>query len=292
MFQLRAWHISRIFLNGVSLYDHEQMHLFKVSSGASLRHSWVGARPYESSRGRRNSDKVPKKEALLIVESIRNVSTMSCCSKNCLQRFPRDRIEALRSEMHVERSVYHRKHRQLDVHKQIHRDVDGKDMITLECMEVCPKAWTTIMGVHRSSFYRYKADALIGKRAEQYGNLGTKKPRTHTLQATTDHMPHKSRTKEDGKKVVAMSFPLSFHWNSTLLEINDANLQLGLKEVSRTGLSWIRRESFSKFSTKKRGDNFARCGDCDDLKRMRSACTRGSGAYDVCQKRLDMHIAG
>ena len=25
---------------------------------------------------------------------------------------------------------------------------------------------------------------------------------------------------------------------------------------------------------------------------MRSACTRGSGAYDVCQKRLDMHIAG
>ena len=88
---------------------------------------------------------------------------MSCCSKNCLQRFPRDRIEALQSKMHVEGSVYHWKHRQLDVHKQIHRDADGRDMITLEGMEVCPKAWTTIMGVHRSSFYRYKADALIGK---------------------------------------------------------------------------------------------------------------------------------
>ena len=92
------------------------MHLFKVSSGASRRRSRVGARPYESSRGRRNSDRVQKKDALLTVESIRNVSTMSCCSKNCLQRFPRDRIEALRSEMHVEGSVYHRKHRQLDVH--------------------------------------------------------------------------------------------------------------------------------------------------------------------------------
>ena len=57
-------------------------------------------------------------------------------------------------------------------------------------------------------------------------------------------------------------------------------------------LSKIRRESFSEFSTKKRGDNFARCGDCDDLKRMRSTYTRDSGAYDVCQKRLDMHIAG
>ena len=153
VFQLRAWHISRVFLNSASLYDHEQMHLFKVSSGASRRRSRFGAHLYESSRGRRNSERVPNKEALLTVESIRNVSTMSCCLKNCLQRFPRDRIEALRFEMHVEGSVYHRKHRQLDVHKQIHRDIDGRDMITLEGMEVCSKAWTTIMGVHRSSFY-------------------------------------------------------------------------------------------------------------------------------------------
>ena len=78
--------------------------------------------------------------------------------------------------MHVEGSVYHQKHRQLDVHKQIHRDADGRDMIIVEGIEVCPKAWTTIMEVHKSSFYRYKADALIEKRAEQHGNLGTKKP--------------------------------------------------------------------------------------------------------------------
>ena len=205
--------------------------------------------------------------------------------------------------MYVEGGVYHtRKHRQLAVHNQIHRDADKKEMITLEGMEVCPKVWTTIMGLHRSSYYWYKADALIGKRVDQHGNLGTKKPRTHILQATTilqtlfestvDHMPHKSQTKEGGEKVVAMSLPSSFHWNSTLSEINAGNHQLGFKEVSQTGLSRIRRESFSEFSTKKQGDNFAWCGDCDDLKRMRSTCTRGSGAYDVCQKRLDMHIAG
>ena len=105
-------------------------------------------------------------------------------------------------------------------------------------------------------------------------------------------MPHKSRTKEDGEKVVAMSLPSSFHWNSTLSEINDENLQLGLKSVSATGLSRIRRKSFSEYLTKKRDDNFAQCGDCDDLKHMRLACTSGSGAYDVCQKRLDMHITG
>ena len=31
VFQLRAWHISHVFLIGASLYDHEQMHLFRVS---------------------------------------------------------------------------------------------------------------------------------------------------------------------------------------------------------------------------------------------------------------------
>lgn len=114
------------------------MNLFNLALAASRRRSRVGARSYESSRERRNSNKIPKKVALLSVDSITNVSTKSCCSKNCLQPFPCDKIEALRSEMHVEGSVYHRKHRQLDVHKQIHRDADGKEMITLEGMEECP----------------------------------------------------------------------------------------------------------------------------------------------------------
>ena len=166
MFQMRAWHIKRVFLNGASLYDHEQMNLFNLASQAARRRSRVGARPYDSSREQRNAEKIPKKEALLSMESIQNVATKTCCSRSCLQPFPRDKIEALRSEMHVVGSVYHRKHRQLDVHKQIHRDADGKEMITLEGFEVCPKAWTTIMGLHRSSYYRYKADALVGKRAE------------------------------------------------------------------------------------------------------------------------------
>ena len=126
------------------------MNLFNLASQAARRHSRVGARPYDSSRERRNAEKIPKKEALLSTESIRNVATKTCCSKSCLQPFPYDKIEALKSEMHVEGSVYHRKHRQLDVHKQIHRDANRKEMITLEGFEVCPKAWMTIMGLHRS----------------------------------------------------------------------------------------------------------------------------------------------
>ena len=39
------------------------MRLFNVASTTSHRQSRVGARPYESSIGQKNSDKIPKKEA-------------------------------------------------------------------------------------------------------------------------------------------------------------------------------------------------------------------------------------
>ena len=111
LFQLRSWLITRVFFNGASLYDHEQMHLFNIASTKSCQQSWLGICLYESSREQRNFNKIPKKEALLTIELIRNVFTMFCCSKNCLQHFSHNRIKALRSEMHVEGNVYHWKYR-------------------------------------------------------------------------------------------------------------------------------------------------------------------------------------
>ena len=70
MFQLQSWPIHRVFLNGASLLNHEQMNLFNLASRASCHRSWIGAWSYESSREQRNPNKVPKKEALLIMESI------------------------------------------------------------------------------------------------------------------------------------------------------------------------------------------------------------------------------
>ena len=31
MFSMRAWHICRVFLNGASLYDHDQRHIYKAA---------------------------------------------------------------------------------------------------------------------------------------------------------------------------------------------------------------------------------------------------------------------
>ena len=93
-------------------------------------------------------------------------------------------------------------------------------MVMLEGMEMYSKALTTIMDLYRS-YYQYKAEALVEKNSNQYGNLGTKKLHTHTLQATAilqtllkstcNHMLYKSKTKENGEKVVAMFLFLSFH---------------------------------------------------------------------------------
>ena len=146
-------HIIRVICKLIHFLTYKFIHdltfLYTSFVVINCRHSCLGARLYDSSREQRNAKKILKKEALLSTESIRNVATKTCCSRSCLQPFPCDKIEALRFEMHVEGSVYHRKHRQLDVHKQIHRDADGKEMITLEGFEVCSKAWMTIMGLHR-----------------------------------------------------------------------------------------------------------------------------------------------
>ena len=204
MWSMRSWHISRVYLYGASLYDHDQTYMYNSAMSASRRRVRVGSRVYESSRERNEPENLPKKEVLLSAQSIMEVSTMICCRQNCLQPFPRGQIQAIRSLMHVDGGVYWRKSRLLDVHKQIHHDSSGREMITLAGHEVCPTAWWTIHGISRATFYRYKEMAKNEVRPEEHGNLGLKKPRIHTVQATAtlrlllensaDQMPHKSRT--------------------------------------------------------------------------------------------------
>jgi hypothetical protein len=172
-------------------------------------------------------------------------------------------------------------------------------MITLEDCDVYPMAWYTIMGILRVTYYQWKVNANSGMRADQHGNVGTTKPRIHTLQAmatlrlmleqSADHMPHKTTTLETEKKVVSKCLLSSWRWKDSLPELNIVNAQLGLNKVSASGLSRIRNESFVEYSPKSRGDNFARCGQCDKLKMLRAACTRGSHTAVLWTKKLEAH---
>ena len=165
---------------------------------------------------------------------------------------------------------------------------------------MCPTAWCLIHSVSRATYHRYKGRAKSGVRPEPHGNLGTKKPRLQTLQATAtlrtllensaDQMPHKSKTLPSGEKVVSMCLPSSFRWIETLPLINEVNARFDLPNVSSSGLSRIRSESFPEFAPKARGDSFSRCGTCDRIKQLRSACTSGSRASLLWTTKLKAHI--
>jgi hypothetical protein len=76
---------------------------------------------------------------------------------------------------------YFKNHYLLDVHRQIYHDSFGNETIMLEGIDVCPVACYTIMGVSMATYYYQKVNANNGMRADYYGNVGTTKPRIHTL---------------------------------------------------------------------------------------------------------------
>jgi hypothetical protein len=117
MFSMRAWNIRRVFLNGVSLYDHDQRHIYKVAIQALNRQPRRGIRQYNSERERQEGALPPKKVLKLSTQSINSVSTVNCCRRNCIQPFPCAKIHALRSQFFHEGGQYFKSHCLLNVHK-------------------------------------------------------------------------------------------------------------------------------------------------------------------------------
>ena len=68
------------------------------------------------------------------------------------------------------------------------------------------------------------------------------------------------------------------------------NLQCQLKSISSSNLSRIRRTHFTEYVIKSRGDSFARCGTCDELKKLRDVHTSGTPEYLKVQARFEKHL--
>ena len=302
MWSMHSWPIGRVFSNGASLYDHDQTDMYRRAMNAQNQKPRKGIRSYKTTCERRNVDIQLKKEKVLTSEAIHEVSTKSCCERNCVQPFLRSEIEAIRLELHVNGGVYNRKSVLLEVHRQIHKDNNGKEWITLKGREVSPSAWQTIHAISRATYYRYKEMATLGKQAEGHGNLGSKKPQMHTMQATAtlrvmigddaDRMLNRTRTLNSGERVPAMVLPLAFRWKDQLPKINEANVAMNLKPISSSNLSKIWKESFTEYALKGRGDSFARCGTCDEYKQLCSACMPMSVQREKWEKVLENHLAG
>jgi hypothetical protein len=151
-------------------------------------------------------------------------------------------------------------------------NTEGCRVVTLEGEEVylCRR-----QHLCETTFYLYAGYAAEGRPAQKHGNSGLRKPRAHTVQATTtlrcildrsaDHMPHRSRTLLSGEKVVSKVLPATWKWKESIPELNTVNSTFGLQDVSVSNLSKIRKLNFPEYDAKKPGDNFARCSTCDRL---------------------------
>ena len=69
-----------------------------------------------------------------------------------------------------------------------------------------------------------------------------------------------------------------------------ANEQLGLSILSQSSFSRIRTKFFSDYVIKGRGNSFARCSICDNLKQLRASFAPGSEDYCRIQKHFDKHL--
>ena len=157
---------------------------------------------------------------LMTPQSINAVASNTCCTQSCVLHYSRAKITVLRSRMYDKTTMQFRNHIKIDVHRQFHRDATGRNVVTLEGIDVCPFAWMKIMGVSLTTFYRNAKFAAAGHAAQNHGNTGLRKPRSHTVVATAtlgaildrhaDHMPLKTRVLLFGEKVDAKVLPSNF----------------------------------------------------------------------------------
>jgi hypothetical protein len=97
IFTLRVWNITHTFYDGASMYDHDQVVVYKKALEDSKLKKRVGKRQYEYCGRPKLPMRITKAERLLSMEDINLVSSNVCCKLNCVQPFPREKILALRN---------------------------------------------------------------------------------------------------------------------------------------------------------------------------------------------------
>lgn len=156
IYSIFAWPITRVLLNGASLYNQDQCAIFSAAVNALGWPARNGVRQYESTSERRPRDSPLKMVYFLTSESINFVATTTCRPKNCIEPFPWGKIKDLGFQFYVCGDVFFRKHRIFNVHGQVHEDAYGNDMIMLEDIKVCCVDYYLIMGVSRATFFQWR----------------------------------------------------------------------------------------------------------------------------------------
>ena len=107
---VRPWPVCQVFLNGVSLFHHHQRDTY--NSVMALRAMPLGerTRTYVTSSRIPTASASSKSTVLLSDQSIHLVAGSTCCSRSCVQLFPRQKIKTPRMRMYLGTTVQFRRH--------------------------------------------------------------------------------------------------------------------------------------------------------------------------------------
>ena len=90
MFTLCAWNIMYAFYDGASLYDCDQIAIYKKALEESKSKKRASMRQYDYNRRPELPMGITKVNRLLLMEDINLISSHICCKLNCVQPFLRD----------------------------------------------------------------------------------------------------------------------------------------------------------------------------------------------------------
>lgn len=231
---LQRWHIKSVLYEGVSLYDHQRKYNLAVEAEAARLGDRRGNRQYYSLRHTSRPVQRKRKDVLVEKRSIDETMATACCKRECVTQFNAALIETLRYELHHSDSKS-KDNIRLAIHKNFHYVPNTrKKVCVVEGKVICMSAWRMIYGVSKTDFYRYRAYAATGRRAQFHGSTGRRKTSSSAAQAVqtmsmlltsaADSMPHRTRTKTTGalkgQKVVEKILPAGTKWKNILEEVN------------------------------------------------------------------------
>ena len=234
------------------------------------------------------------------VASIHKVATIDCCEKRCCQIADRFKIMQARADFwgqsYTSRCTF-----VLDCMSMAYRQDQGYECFefTFDGKKVCDKAWYTLHGIGKSTFYRLRNKFSGGACSGNHGNTGIiRKGMTHVEMAKSliqgfidnnaDQMPHKSRTTMHGARETQRVLPSMYKQVDILREVNDTLVTLKYKKLSQPSFSRLWNTVFKTVALSKT-NNFSKCDICTTLKvKLESTKNQVERARYMAQRRAHM----
>ena len=236
-------------------------------------------------------------------ENVLAVATVECCRRQCCQLTRRESVARARflvwggtcsNRMTLS---YDKIGTLMEVKAP---NLRKAKLIPLDGGLVCQKAWYTIHGISRATFFRYKCEQATGAVIARHGNTGSFRETKHVTMArqmikrfiedNAEKMPHKCRTTFEGERETQKVLPSMYRMKEIM---EDCNFNLinshGMPIISQPTFSRLMNRSFPEVTTTKY-NQFSKCAECVRIKNARK-CTIDPKERAMLKQEMRMHMA-